>query len=289
MAPDPQPSAPGLASPFETQPGEPAGAPRTPEQSNAGKAALDEFAGPRLHALDGLRGCLAMVVLIEHVTISGFKSNLLVVPARFAVLGFFAMSAHVLVRSWGAQSFPVFLIRRFVRLWPVFAVCVIGSAISQRVALNPTWLIWSPIIIPVDPPTWSLSVEVRAMLLMPLIVWASRGSVLRTIAMIALSFSLAGLGMWFMICCAFFIGGRLSRYDFRNAFLQTRPVQWLGAISYSLYLSHNEIVSKMSAHFGSAGAVLSVPVALGVGWFVWRFVERPSIAWSRKVKQVVPF
>ena len=67
--------------------------------------------------------------------------------------------------------------RRFVRLWPVYALCL---ACGHLIAgIQPAWLqfLWYPLttadtLPKIDPPIWSLGIEAYAMPLMPLIVWA---------------------------------------------------------------------------------------------------------------------
>ena len=85
----------------------------------------------RIACLDGLRGVLACFVLINHIVHIDFESHILDSTAIECVFIFFALSAHVLTRSWGTCSFPIFLLRRLVRLWPVFAVCLgLSAALS---------------------------------------------------------------------------------------------------------------------------------------------------------------
>ena len=191
----------------------------------------------RLPALDGLRGVLALVVLVGHVNLSYFGSGALFWPGRVAVLSFFFMSSLVLTRAWGRDTFPVFLVRRLVRLWPVYAVCVAAGAAVHGVRLQAGWLAF-PFIVPVDLPAWSLAVEVWATFLMPAIVWAGRGPVLRTAAVALLWSVLTGFGSGAGFGLAFLLGARCARLPVRCAVLERRTCQWLGAISYSLYLSH---------------------------------------------------
>ena len=93
-----------------------------------------------------------------------------------AVLVFFAMSAHVLTRAWDGH-FVTFLARRIVRLWPVYAVCLVaGGTLLWRM---PAWseFVWYPVASSLsDPPSWSLCVEAWAMLFTPAIVWRAVGS-----------------------------------------------------------------------------------------------------------------
>ncbi len=232
----------------------------------------------RLLAFDGLRGLLALIVVASHIFLDDFGSWALFWPGRVSVLLFFAMSSHVLTRAWDRQSFPVFLARRLVRLWPVYAVCVISSTLSAGVAVQLGWLAF-PLIVPFDPPAWSLGVEVRVMLIMPLIVWSGRGSLLRTLGLVAYWSALSGFGSITSYGVAFLLGARLARYDFRCAFLESAPCQWLGMISYSLYLSHSAVIRIL----GPWGCPLVLPMSLAVAYAIWWAVERPSITLSRMV------
>ena len=97
----------------------------------------------RLQALDGLRGVLAMVVLAWHAT-SPLNLLWLAYPAKLAVSGFFLMSGFVLTRSWDGRI-GRFMARRFVRLWPVYALSL---AVGYLIAgISPAWLqfLWYPL------------------------------------------------------------------------------------------------------------------------------------------------
>jgi len=77
--------------------------------------------------------------------------------------------------------------------------------------------------------------------------------------------------------------------------LLIRPIQFLGTISYSLYISHflinrfvatahRMIAPKLSGvmtpeQFGDILILADIPTTIGFGWLVWRFVETPANAW----------
>lgn len=69
--------------------------------------------------------------------------------------------------------------------------------------------------------------------------------------------------------------------------LERRLTQWLGLISFSLYLTHEPIVIALAFLFGSGGswlvALTAVPVALVVGWMFYRLIESPSHRLSQRV------
>ncbi len=77
---------------------------------------------------------------------------------------------------------------------------------------------------------------------------------------------------------------------FASRFLSTRPVRFLGKLSYSLYLTHVLVVGSVGPllpRFGVEHPVLIfciiVVLSFGVAWLFWYAVERPSMLWSRKV------
>jgi peptidoglycan/LPS O-acetylase OafA/YrhL len=130
----------------------------------------------RIRAIDGLRGLLAVVVLAWHVC-SPFGVAWMLDLANVAVALFFVLSGYVLTRGWDGR-YGVFLIRRFLRLWPVYALCLGAGYLIAGV--HPVWseFFWYPLIGPndkpaIDPPVWSLFLEAWTMPLMPLIVWST--------------------------------------------------------------------------------------------------------------------
>ena len=237
----------------------------------------------RLPALDGLRGVLAVLVVVSHVVEIDFGSRALAPCSETCVLLFFALSAHVLTRSWGRFNYPTFLLRRLVRLWPVFAVCMLaGFALSGAVPDVPA-LTFQTILLPADPPSWSLAIEVRAMLLMPVIAWSGRGGLWRSGLTAAAWLGAVGVSVLLPIGLAFLAGARLSALEPRMALFEHPVCQWLGRCSYSLYLSHWVVLAALYRLWGAGSAVVAIPLALGVGHALWWAVERPSIVLSHRV------
>lgn len=79
-----------------------------------------------------------------------------------------------------------------------------------------------------------------------------------------------------------------------QTWLSGRPLQFLGSISYSLYLFHNQVlgpvyrlVDKVWAYRGLEAdliaAGLALTLVLAVAWGLWFTVERASIRWSRAI------
>ena len=236
----------------------------------------------RIAALDGLRGLLALLVVVSHVEQQFLGSGYLFWPSQAAVRIFFIMSSYVLVRGWGRYAMPVFLVRRLVRLWPTFAVCVLAGCAAGGVMPYLSWFAWSPIMVPVDPVSWSLSIEVRAMFAMPILVWCARGGWLRSALLGALWVSLLGVGFGGVIGLSFILGAALSRYEIRVPVLEGPSCQWLGTISYSLYLVHWPVLVVLHRGFGKWGVVAALPASLVVAYGLWWAVERPSIALARR-------
>lgn len=88
------------------------------------------------------------------------------------------------------------------------------------------------------------------------------------------------------------LGARYPSFDRRFA---ARPLQFLGAISYSLYLYHASVgwrVVSLVQHFagvslsaaaGFATMAAAVGAAIAVGYAGWRLIERPSMQFSKRV------
>ena len=244
---------------------------------------------PRVTALDGLRGTLAVLVMVGHV-VKPFGITALLLPSHVAVCIFFVMSGYVLTRTWDGRLAP-FLLRRFLRLWPVYAAALAaGYIIAGR---DPVWsqFLWYPIIDPRDPttvdaPIWSLILEAWAMPFMPLIVWAGTGSVRRA-AIAMLVVLCAGLFYAPLLVLSIFIAGAfLSRKTVRNDFLESAIPQWLGKISYSLYLTHFLVLLLFVNLLGPWGGIVCLPVVFGIAWLTWFAIERPSIWLSRRVARL---
>jgi peptidoglycan/LPS O-acetylase OafA/YrhL len=81
--------------------------------------------------------------------------------------------------------------------------------------------------------------------------------------------------------------------EYRGALLMPRALRFLGAISYSLYLSHVFVLAAVSAAFGALGARSWPGVAIGyaiaaaaasmcAGWIGYRFFELPCLALFRR-------
>jgi len=82
---------------------------------------------------DGVRLAAALCVLASHQCLmSGLPEPRIVGPLTlggFAVLVFFAISGYLVASSWSADPEAWrFAARRFLRIWPAYAVVVVGAA-----------------------------------------------------------------------------------------------------------------------------------------------------------------
>ncbi|HEY8911766.1 acyltransferase [Lacisediminihabitans sp.] len=73
--------------------------------------------------------------------------------------------------------------------------------------------------------------------------------------------------------------------------LESRPSQWLGRVSFSLYLVHMPILATLTFLLGDERwwlvALLTVPAALLTAWGFHRAVERPSHRLARRITRAV--
>lgn len=206
-------------------------------------------------------------------------------PAAIAVLLFFVISGCVLTRGWDGR-FGRFLVRRVVRLWPVYALCISAGYLMSGIEPSLLQFVWLPISSAttgpaVDPPAWSLTVEAWAMLAMPLFVWVGRASGIRLVIVLLLCLIAGEFSGYALIAACFFVGAWLSRVELRWAPLEGWLPQWLGRISYPLYICHNPLIS-----FTGLPLWVSVLLALGAADLLSRTVEKWSIDASRHVGRV---
>ena len=235
----------------------------------------------RIPALDALRGVLAAVVVLHHVLLL-FGLQYLDKAAQLAVISFFAMSGFVLARGYDGRP-AAFLVKRLVRLWPLYSACVaVGYAylgelppISRLVWLPvPAYQGWSF----VDFPLWSLYYEAWASPFLLLAFGRDRtvllGLALASFALVLVQFS--------FVCVAPFVAGvAASRFKIRFPDRMPGWTMELGRISFSLYATHMLVLYWTAWFFGPWGAVASLPLVLAVAYLAWWTIERPSIKISR--------
>src|SRR3954465_10815837 len=161
---------------------------------------VEEMAGKgRMHALDGLRGLAALGVVLLHVWIytganapdKSLTTDLWMGELRLCVLLFFVLSGFLLAVPWvaaarGEREAPKlgrYIARRAARIVPAYwfalagAVALLpgtghGRAIPRHGV--PKFVFFLPNVFPetrnqLDPPMWSLHVEVSFYVVLPLI------------------------------------------------------------------------------------------------------------------------
>ena len=239
----------------------------------------------RIPALDGLRGVLAVVVVIHHC-LRAAGSNAALLAANLSVLCFFVMSGYVLARSYDGEPLA-FLARRIVRLWPLYTVCMIaGFGLLHQAPPLADLLMWPPTsenAQTVDLPVWSLYLELWGSPALLVLFWlAAKG---RKVALAA-TLAAAVVMMFdprFFVVAFFAMGVTATCFDIR--FPRNVPgwALWLGKISFSLYMTHWIVINACAKAFGRPGILIAALAVWPVAWLAWRMVERPSIALSRLI------
>jgi peptidoglycan/LPS O-acetylase OafA/YrhL len=304
----------------------------------------------------------AAIVFTEHVGFAagvpdwlGYTPLGLLMAGFESVILFFALSGFVLALPYttGEQApHARFLTRRFLRLWPAYAVAILVAALVKGVPAGSAGILMvssagllvagSHLVTALNTPFWSLIHEARASIAFPLLVRVSRssvGCVLVALAWLAECLwpaKLPGaLAVTVLTLPAFVAGIRLAlRPPSANpllsprmlvvialgcafatnaisnhrawtipvdilaavllitaarqapAFLLSRIPQYLGRISYSLYLIHLPlfyVVRHEPALLPAAGVLAVVLADLSQ-----RFIEAPAIRFGRRLPEPVP-
>lgn len=142
-------------------------------------------------ALTGLRGAAALMVVAHHCMLAGLLPQPLWPDlyrgAYLAVDLFFVLSGYVMALAyahwfvpgeWGAARYAAFVLRRLARLWPLHAA--VTAALLAAGWLGGGWPFWPKLIVAnalliqgwgisqsINPPSWSVSTELAAYLLLP--------------------------------------------------------------------------------------------------------------------------
>ncbi|WP_143469839.1 MULTISPECIES: acyltransferase [unclassified Leucobacter] len=78
-----------------------------------------------------------------------------------------------------------------------------------------------------------------------------------------------------------------AHWDRANRVLTSAPLQWLGRVSFSLYLVHETAILTVRHAWPDASmitvALIAIPAALATSWVFFLIVERPSMRLARKV------
>ena len=241
----------------------------------------------RVSFLDGLRGALAVVVVAFHATLPFLASIVFQDVALAAVLVFFAMSGYVLARAYDGRV-VTFLLRRIVRLWPLYAACVVVGHVLEHSPPRLLELFFVVGYFPqADPPAWSLWFEMWAAPALPLAFYLVRRSLAAGGLLVAvlLGAELASQPdpskLWLSQACIA-AGIVAARLGLSLPPCRQKVLLWLGKISFSLYLTHQLVLGEAYRLGGAPGVLLAVPVVFAVAWASWWGIERPSIALSRR-------
>ena len=90
----------------------------------------------RISEFEGLRGLLCWWVVVDHALLqSGYteaglgRGLRILVHGDYAVDVFIILSGFVIHKLWhdAREPYPLFIARRFLRLWPAYVVCLLGS------------------------------------------------------------------------------------------------------------------------------------------------------------------
>jgi peptidoglycan/LPS O-acetylase OafA/YrhL len=148
----------------------------------------------RLHALDGLRGLAALGVVLLHVWMytgannpdKNLTTDLWMGELRVCVLLFFVLSGFLLAQPFVAGRTPRlgrYIVKRVARIGPAYWVALAGAVLllhgtgsGRDISLHdlPKFIVFAQNVFPetrnqLDPPMWSLHVEVSFYVLLPLI------------------------------------------------------------------------------------------------------------------------
>ncbi len=160
-------------------------------------------AGPRVHALDGLRGAAAVAVVAFHVFLGVDLSELASAVVLATPLGllfngpgavhvFFVLSGYVLAIALSRDEAPGrlarFYVHRVFRIHPAYVVAVLFAWVASSgyppwnsrcgfhipAALLPRALMFPSMAFGMLPVGWSLYVELAMSLVFPLLFWLAR-------------------------------------------------------------------------------------------------------------------
>jgi peptidoglycan/LPS O-acetylase OafA/YrhL len=149
---------------------------------------------PRSGGIDALRVIAASMVLLYHAHGLGLANIPLIGTAgREGVIIFFVISAYVLYRPIvdGGPDLGRYALRRFTRIYPAYAVALIGSALVLAMPVSPAYFVFGQMVDlatpSVLPASWTLQVEVVFYLLLPFVARLIRPIRLRALLLLTAS------------------------------------------------------------------------------------------------------
>lgn len=272
---------------------------------------MDSSIRPRLHALDGLRGLAALAVMALHVwmyTDANYpapgRTDLLdrvVGELRLGLVFFFVLSGFLLAEPWARGRPPAlgrYALRRVARVVPAYWAALVGSLLilhgsghGREIALHdiPKFVLFVSNLFEetrtqLDPPMWSLHVEVSFYVVLPLIGLAlvrARRPLLVSLALIAAGLvwtTTAALREW-PPETTWTLPTYLGAFSCGIAAATVRPK---GGLTPFIVAAAGVAAVLVNAawHSGGTGtlghAVGDLPAAAGFGALAWALSARPS-------------
>jgi peptidoglycan/LPS O-acetylase OafA/YrhL len=251
----------------------------------------------RIEGLDSLRGIAAAVVVLGHgAQAFGFYG----MPSHSSVMLFFVLSGFVLAFPWvegRPLSWPKFLIRRALRLWPPAVVAVLVAACIDAAHIPITADLLGRCIFltgqhggcDLDHPLWSLVFEARVSAVFPILALV----VLRVRWPVALisAVVMVGIAEWLL---GFGIHGELTGEGLIPSILTT--IHYAGLFAFGILLAaRGGRAVMLGGRFPLialtvAAAIMSVPsdIARGFGAAILIATATGSGTFGR-VLQFIPF
>lgn len=300
--------------------------------------------------LDGLRGVLALAVVLLHFDVNFLVRQLFGMPVLWIDLSvdvFFLLSGFVLTHSVRhGITFRTFAAKRLLRLMPVYYITTLAAVLVVPALPRNLWaelVVGGPFLFrnPVNFPAWSICFElylpllavllpvrlpqrlVRPALLLALlgsglcmmyfqegrIMYAPRaifglaaGHLLyRAKLSLDLPFDLLALSTIGLILATCFAPPLVFLIPFaasaailagtrtQGLLFSSPPAQWLGSISYTLYLVHVPVLYALGVVFGpEAGQnpvakLTGLAASLILATVLTKVVERPAMALSARL------
>jgi acetyltransferase len=278
---------------------------------------------PRLHALDGLRGLAALAVVVLHVwmyTDANFPApgrtdlvDRVIGELRIAVVLFFVLSGFLLAQPWIKGRPPTlgrYALRRLARIAPAYWAAVVGSLLvlhgtghGRDIPLHdlPKFIFFAANVFPetrnqLDPPLWSLHIEVSFYVVLPLIGLAllrARRPLLVSVWLLAagLAWTTAGAIHAWPPEATWTLPSYLGAFAAGIAAASVRPKN--GLIPY-VFVALGTVAVAANGVWHSGGgtgtpghAVGDLPAALGFAAVVWGIASRPGRLLSSRPLRVL--
>ncbi len=270
---------------------------------------MTRISRPRLHALDGLRGLAALGVVVTHVwmfTDANFpahgRTDLLdrsIGELRVAVELFFVLSGFVLAQPWLQRRPPSlgrYAVRRFARIAPAYWAAVLGTlwllhgtGHGRDIALHdlPKFLLFVSNVFPqtrnqLDPPMWSLHIEVTFYVVLPLIGLALLRAgkplaICATLLVASLAYTIAGVVNHWPPEATWTLPSYLGAFacGIAAASMKSAPPRWVAYAGAATVLAN--AVWHSGGHSPALGhAIGDLPASIGFGAIIWALAFRPG-------------